>query len=62
MKKAIKAVYILLVALIVFTGALMIAQGVQEHRYDDAAIAVVYSGAGETPVESLFEQEEGSAI
>ena len=62
MKKAIKTVYILLVALVVFTGALMIAQGVQEHQYSDAAIAVIYSGAAQTPVESLFEQEEGSAI
>lgn len=55
MKKTVKAIYILIVAIVVFTGALLIIKGLEESRYDDAAIAVIYSG-------DLFDNEEGSAL
>jgi len=64
MKKAIKAIYILIVALIVFTGALLIAQGVEENRTGGAAAKA--TKAPEAPEDTtppvLFDDEEGSAI
>jgi len=72
MKKAIKAIYILIVALIVFTGALLIAQGVEENRTGGAAAAAKAAKAPEaqeateapedTTPPVLFDDEEGSAI
>ena len=40
MKKAIKAIYILLVGMVVFTGALLIMQGVREREKEETAISM----------------------
>ena len=56
MKKIVKAVYILIVAIVVFTGALLIIKGLEETQGSDVAVVTVHR------YESPFENEEGSAI
>ena len=56
MKTIVKAIYMLIVAIIVFTGALLILQGLNEHQGSDAAVATVQR------LESPFDDQEGSAI
>ena len=45
MKKTIKAISLLLVAIVVFTGALLIAEGVREYRQNSGDAAEAVSGA-----------------
>ena len=66
-KRIVKSVYILIVALIVFTGALLIAQGVRDNRAEKTAVQAADAAAPsdapeETPVPILFHSDEGSAV
>ena len=63
MKRAMKAVFILLAALTVFTGALMIAEGLRAHQGAGIAVTTVISGQPEaSSIPDLFDNIEGSAI
>lgn len=56
MKNIVKAVYILIVAIVVFTGALLIMQGLHENQGRDIAVTTVYR------LESPFDHQEGSTL
>lgn len=56
MKTIVKAIYMLIVAIIVFTGALLILQGLNENQGSDMAVAAVHR------LETPFDDQEGSAI
>lgn len=56
MKKTIKAIYLLLVAIVVFTGALLIAEGAQEHRQNSGDVVEAVSEA----VGGAEREEEGN--
>lgn len=61
MKRIVKSLYILLVAIIVFTGALLIFEGAKQQPQTPAKAAV--SGTAEPSVRELpIDQEQGSAI
>lgn len=63
MKKTVKAIYIIVVALIVFMGALMILEGAERNaRMHTQALEEKPAGTNENPIEKLFDDEEGSAI